>query len=61
VGASGGESLVMAEISLPYSSRFARMWNALAFVPGSLTIITVLQDRAYAVPSPSAGRITREP
>jgi len=61
LGASGGESLVMAEISLPYSSRFARMWNALAFVPGSLTIITVLQDRAYAVPSPSAGRITREP
>lgn len=51
--ASGGASLLVVDISLPFTSRFARIWNALAFVPGSLTIVTLLQDRAYGVPPPT--------
>ncbi len=45
-----GGTILVADISLPYTSRFARFWNALAFVPGLLTVDTVLHARVYAFP-----------
>lgn len=50
-----GGTILVADISLTYSSRFARAWNALAFLPGLLRVDTVLHARVVAFPVAALG------
>lgn len=45
-----GGAILVADISLTYSSRFARTWNALAFVPGLLKVDAALHAQVFAFP-----------